>query len=319
MLSNPQALQAVMAYSEVLSKSTFIPKEYQNKPGNVLVAIQWGMEIGLQPLQAMQNIAVINGRPSLWGDASLALVKGSSVCEYVKEEFNQKEMTAICVVKRKGEPEARRSFSQQDAQTAGLWKKQGPWTNYPNRMLQMRARAWALRDNFPDVLKGMAIAEEVADIPQEPTTAIDCNYEEIKDALNSIGGITVKQHDQQMLVEGAQIKHAGILKGLGFVYKNGSWTRTIPTQVETQIPTQVETTEGEEAIQQPSKTSASELLGYLKSKGLEKDQIGIFVKDTLGLTSNDHEGIKKVLNNKPALDEQIAAFCDLQNEADEVF
>ena len=43
--------------------------------------------------------------------------------------------------------------------------KQGPWTQYPKRMRQMRARAFALRDVFADILKGMPIAEELQDYP----------------------------------------------------------------------------------------------------------------------------------------------------------
>ena len=50
--------------------------------------MQWGMELGLAPLQAMQNIAVINGRPSILGDAMMALARGSSVCEYIKETMD---------------------------------------------------------------------------------------------------------------------------------------------------------------------------------------------------------------------------------------
>jgi hypothetical protein len=54
-----------------------------------------------------------------------------------------------------------------DAKAAGLQGKQGPWTQYPKRMRQMRARAFALRDVFPDVLRGLPVAEEVMDIPPE--------------------------------------------------------------------------------------------------------------------------------------------------------
>ena len=142
-----------------------VPKDFKGKPGNCLVAIQWGMEIGLKPLQAMQNIAVINGRPSLWGDAVIALVRSSPLCESIIEEDDGR--TATCRVKRRGEPEQSRSFSMDDAKAAGLLGKQGPWTQYPKRMRQMRARAFAVRDVFPDVLKGLPVAEEVMDTPSE--------------------------------------------------------------------------------------------------------------------------------------------------------
>jgi hypothetical protein len=117
-------------------------------------------------MQAMQNLAVINGRPSLWGDAVIALVRSSPLCEYVIETDDGN--TATCKVKRRGDPgEQVRTFSMEDAQAAGLKGKQGPWTQYPKRMRQMRARAFALRDVFPDVLRGLPVAEELLDTPTE--------------------------------------------------------------------------------------------------------------------------------------------------------
>ena len=120
-------------------------------------------------MQSMQNIAVINGRPSVWGDALLGLVKASPVCDDVVEtlEGEGDRMTAICVAKRKGKSPVEARFSVQDAIGADLWSKPGPWKQYPKRMLQMRARGFALRDAFPDVLRGLITAEEAADIPQD--------------------------------------------------------------------------------------------------------------------------------------------------------
>lgn len=157
----PQNMKEALEFSSMLAKSSIIPKDFMNNAGNIMVAIQWGMELGLQPMQAMQNIAVINGRPSLWGDVVIALVKASPLCEYVTETVDDKG--AKCAVKRKGEPEQVRYFTEEDAKKAGLWGKQGPWSQYPKRMMQMRARSWALRDVFPDVLRGIASAEEESD------------------------------------------------------------------------------------------------------------------------------------------------------------
>lgn len=161
----PQTLDEAMAFANMMAKSPFVPKDYQGQPGNVLVAVQWGAEIGLQPLQAMQNLAVVNGRPSIWGDAMIALVRGSGLLESIQEDIAGDEAT--CTVKRRGEPTTSRTFTMEDAKKAGLAGKQGPWTQYPKRMLQMRARAWALRDVFPDVLKGVYIAEEARDMQAE--------------------------------------------------------------------------------------------------------------------------------------------------------
>jgi hypothetical protein len=155
----------------MVSKSEFAPKDFRGKPESCLLAIQHGSEIGLSPMQALQSIAVINGRPAVWGDAALAVVTASPVCEYVTEGIDGEgeQMAAICVAKRRGYPQARTvRFSVADAKKAGLWGKSGPWTQYPQRMLQLRARGFALRDAFPDVLKGLVTAEEAADYPVQP-------------------------------------------------------------------------------------------------------------------------------------------------------
>lgn len=162
---SPQNFEQALTFSKYLSNSDMVPKDFKGKPENCLIAMQWGYELGMQPLQAIQNIAVINGRPAMWGDAVIALVRSSPLCEYVQESDDGS--TATCRVKRKGEPEQVRTFSADDARAAGLSGKQGPWTQYPKRMRQLRARAFALRDVFPDVLRGMPVAEEVMDMPTE--------------------------------------------------------------------------------------------------------------------------------------------------------
>lgn len=162
---SPQTFDQALTFSQYLADSDMVPKDYKGKPGNCLIAMQWGAEVGLKPLQALQNLAVINGRPALWGDSVIAIVRGSPLCEYVIETDDGQ--TATCKVKRRGEPEQIRTFSVDDARAAGLAGKQGPWTQFPKRMRQMRARAFALRDVFPDVLRGLPVAEEIMDTPTE--------------------------------------------------------------------------------------------------------------------------------------------------------
>jgi len=156
------SLQQAMDFAKLIADSDLAPKDYKGKPGNVLIAIQMGAEIGLKPLQSLQNIAIINGRPCVWGDAMIGLVQNHPLCEYIHEEL--KNDTAYCIVKRRGDVEEHVvKFSRDDAKKAGLLGKAGTWQQYPDRMLQMRARGFALRDKFADILKGIAIREEVED------------------------------------------------------------------------------------------------------------------------------------------------------------
>jgi hypothetical protein len=153
----------------MVAKTDFAPKDFKNKPESCMLAGQHGAELGLGPMQSLQCIAVINGRPTIWGDAALALVQSSAVCEFISEavEGDGDQMVATCIAKRRGYPAPSAiKFSVADAKRAGLWGKSGPWTQYPKRMLQLRARGFALRDAFPDVLKGLVTAEEAQDYPQ---------------------------------------------------------------------------------------------------------------------------------------------------------
>lgn len=168
----PQNMTELMEISKMLSTSDFVPANFQGKPGDISAAIMTGREIGLSAMQSLRNIAVINGRASLWGDAMMALVQSSPVFGGIEELFNNTEMTATCTVWRKGGERKTYTFSEEDATVAGLWGKVGPWSTYPKRMLQMRARGFAIRDNFSDCLAGMIAREEAYDTPPPETKQI---------------------------------------------------------------------------------------------------------------------------------------------------
>lgn len=160
-------LDEALKFAKIVAQTEFAPKEMRNKPYYVFLAIQMGAEIGLKALQAVQNIAVINGKPCVYGDAALAIAKVHKSFEYCKEYFIDNDNTAVCEVKRKNEPLVKYFFSLEDAQKAGLLTNNtssfSPWRKYTKRMLQLRARGFALRDSFPDALKGLITREEAED------------------------------------------------------------------------------------------------------------------------------------------------------------
>lgn len=164
----PQSMNEAMQMAEMLSGSQMVPKHYMGKPQDTLVAMMMGSELGLNPIQSLQNIAVINGKPAIYGDALLALVQNHPKFGGHEEQFDDQSMTATCTVWRKGDAQKHTvTFSQADAQKANLWDKQGPWKQYPKRMLMWRARGYALRDKFADALGGLITVEEARDIPEE--------------------------------------------------------------------------------------------------------------------------------------------------------
>jgi hypothetical protein len=186
----PQTWQEAEKLAKLLCKTKLVPPGFES-PDLCLIAILQGMEMGLQPLTALQRMALVEGKLTLWGDGALALVLKSGLCTSITEwmglgdqdELNSEnsnskgikdrtfdplmqkredEWVAFCEVTRAHwiKP-IRRSFSVIDAKRADLWKKEGPWLDYPKRMLQMRARAFALRDAFADVLGGLYVREEI--------------------------------------------------------------------------------------------------------------------------------------------------------------
>ena len=156
-------IEDMWRFAQFVAKSGLAPKGIETAEA-ILVAIQMGAEVGLTPMASLQNIAVINGRPSLWGDAMLAVCRASGVFdEKVFEEIVSPDR-ASCTVCRIGGKPITRTFTMDEAKKAGLATKSGPWQQYPQRMLQMRARSFALRDGFSDYLRGIRSIEEERDI-----------------------------------------------------------------------------------------------------------------------------------------------------------
>jgi len=187
------------SFATVLVRSGMAPKSMTTE--GAAVALQLGAELGLPPMAAIQNIAVINGRPSLWGDAQLAVCRATGELEAFAEWYQQggtkvprnpttfnDDTTAVCVVKRRGMEPMESAFSVADAKRAKLWNKTGPWQEYPHRMLRNRARSYALRDTFGDALRGLLSSDEVSDTPYAvtsasmPTGSLDLAIEESQEA-----------------------------------------------------------------------------------------------------------------------------------------
>lgn len=161
----PQTMEDAYRLGKAICAAGMAPRGMET-PEKCMVAILRGLEVGLSPMQAVDKIAVVNGRPTIWGDGAMALVRASGLCEYVRERIDGEGegRVAVCETKRRGETESVvRKFSVAEAKEAGLWNKQGPWKQFPARMLQMRARAFALRDLYADVLGGLYLREEIED------------------------------------------------------------------------------------------------------------------------------------------------------------
>jgi len=158
----PQDSTQLLRLADVLARSgDMVPKQYQGNAPAIAAAMLRGLEIGLAPMQALSSIAVINGRATLWGDALPALMQRSGHHVDVEIQGEGDSAVAVATLTRgdTGKTVVRR-FSMADAKRAGLTGKQGPWQQYPTRMLAHRARSWAVRDGAADALMGLSVTEE---------------------------------------------------------------------------------------------------------------------------------------------------------------
>jgi hypothetical protein len=176
----PAGLSDKLRMSEVLYKSGLMPQHFKS-PAQVMVALQMGHELGLKPMVAINNISVINGRPTLGADIQAALIRQHP--EYAGIEIEETADSCTVTIRRKVGPVLetfRSTFSDADAKRAGLAGKSGPWQQYPKRMRKHRALAYACRDAFPDVLAGVYEPDEMHAIQHEPVNITEIAHEVIE-------------------------------------------------------------------------------------------------------------------------------------------
>lgn len=194
-------LDELWRFAKIVATTDFVPKDFRGKPESTMIAIQYGMEVALTPMMALQTIGVINGKPGLHTDGPLAVVRGSGLLKEISEGLvvrtgdnlacscvrwardgecihvraatvkfanPAEERVAVCLVHRRGAADPHiQTFGVVDAKQAKLWMRTGregqstPWVTHPDTMLKFKARGFALRDEFGDILKGLRSREEL--------------------------------------------------------------------------------------------------------------------------------------------------------------
>lgn len=161
----PRTREEAWAWCQGVARENWVPNSFRGQPMLVAIAVSFGERFGIDPMMSIQNIAVINGKPSMYGDMLLAICRKDPEFEDYTEEYHTDKVGCTVTVKRKGKAPVVETFAEPDARKANLWGKKGPWTEYPKRMCMWRARGFALRTAFPDRLAGIITREEAMDFP----------------------------------------------------------------------------------------------------------------------------------------------------------
>ena len=194
---NLHNFEQVWKFAQTVADTQLVPKHFHKDPAAILVAIEFGVELGVPPMQALQNIAVINGKPSIWGDLGMALIQSAPDLAKFESHWDADKKEATFTIGRQlrtgGMVEETGVFSMQDARVAGLATRD-TYKNYPDQMCMWRAFWRAARRTYSDRLRGLVGAEEARDMHPEDFKRADVR--EISDGaaeLNEALGKSVEK------------------------------------------------------------------------------------------------------------------------------
>lgn len=185
----PRSIEEIWRVSNMVVRAGLAPQALVGKKTGdeavsaVAIAVMAGAELGLPPMVSLRSFTVIGGRPALYGDGIINVVRRSRKAAYIRTGYDEEKKAGWCEAKRSDTGEEKRvEFSEADARSAGLWddrktvKRKGydgqwkdvpndaPWFRYPKRMLAWRAAGYCLRELFADVLGGITDEFEAHEI-----------------------------------------------------------------------------------------------------------------------------------------------------------
>lgn len=202
--------------ANVMLHSEAVPKVFKTAE-QVMMAMQFLRRFGMDPIICLRQITIINGSLSIWGELPLGICNKSGKIKFMKEWIWDKNYNEICFENKNldaevygatceieivGKDRKKYSFTSGDAKKAGLWDK-SVWKLYPKRMLQMRARSWALKDELPEIISGVSILEydhgTIAENSSgEPLLNLSSTMDKMKSLMNSDSSVT-QSHNSDVI------------------------------------------------------------------------------------------------------------------------
>jgi hypothetical protein len=182
------SLPGKMEYAKTLAVSSLLPKAYQRQPANVLLALELGEALGIPPIQAINGIHIIEGKPTASAELIASVVRRAG--HKIRVTTDAVKLVVVAQLIRADDPdftyEAR--WDMERAKTAGLAGK-GNWRTHPAQMLTWRAITEVSRMGASDALYGVShtpdeISFSVPTADQQATrvTAAAILGEEVLDA-----------------------------------------------------------------------------------------------------------------------------------------
>lgn len=159
-----------------LSESTLVPMQFQKNPANCLIALEQSNRLGISPMAVMQNLYIVQGRPSFSSSFIIALINSSKKydmeLQFDEEEKDGKPYACTCWTELNGRRVSGIKITMDMADKEGWLNKNGSkWKTIPQVMLRYRAASFFARMNCPELSIGLYSKEELDDMPKKSATA----------------------------------------------------------------------------------------------------------------------------------------------------
>lgn len=166
LMEHAQSMAAAKQLGDALADTDLVPKDYKGKPGNAAAAILYGAELGLNPIQSLQQIFVVHGSPAIYARTAVALLKRHGIVVQTVSSTNE-AVTVRATDPRTGQVEES-TWDYARAQLAGYTSNKKYDTD-PQAMLYAKSAMEVCRKIAPDILLGIPYSREELDLEAPPT------------------------------------------------------------------------------------------------------------------------------------------------------
>lgn len=174
----------LLEQAKFLSNSTIVPVQYQRKPENCYIAIDMANRMGVPVMMVMQNLYIVQGKPSWSGTAIKSMLENSGKFEDLETVYVGQPNTdnwgafVTAKLKKNGKVLKGATVTIKTAKDEGWYNKTGSkWKTMPELMLTYRANAWFARQFAPELLMGLQSVEEVEDVSKPTINKVANPYE----------------------------------------------------------------------------------------------------------------------------------------------
>ena len=166
--SSSDTFQLAYQMAKGLSQSTLVPQQFQNNPANCLIAIEQSNRLNISPMAVMQNLYIVQGKPSFSSSFIIGLINASGKydmeLQFDEEEKDGKPYACTCWTEKDGRKVTGIKITMDMAEKEGWSKKNGSkWITIPQVMLRYRAASFFARMNCPELSIGLYSKEELDD------------------------------------------------------------------------------------------------------------------------------------------------------------